>query len=113
VGDVGIIVLAAVAMVISDVLSVILVQAEARNRAVLAGVFDTLGWLAAVIVTLLTLNALNGHNVPLMIGVVGGVSVANFGGTWLGTTVGKRYVREDATKLAERVTALERIVTTP
>lgn len=102
------IVLAAVSMLISDVLSVLLVQAEARNKAVLAGLLDTIGWGAGIVVTLSTLNALNGHDLPLMVGVVGAVSAANFGGSWLGVRLGKRFVREDpTTTLAQRLDAIE------
>lgn len=102
------IIAAAVSMVVADVLSVLLVQAEARNRAVLSGVLDTVAWGAGIVVTLSTLNALNGHDLPLMFGVVTGVSIANFGGSYLGVRIGKRFVREDpTTTLALRLTALE------
>ena len=101
------ILLAAASMVVADILSVLLVQAEARNRAVLSGLLDTVAWGAALVVTLSTINALNGHDKPLMYGVVAAVSLANFGGSYLGVRIGKRYVKEDATALAERVTALE------
>ncbi len=74
---------------------------------------DTVGWGAGIVVTLSTLNALNGHDRPLMIGVVAAVSAANFGGSYLGVRLGKRFVKEDATTLAERVTALERVAHTP
>ncbi len=102
------IILAAVSMLVADVLSVLLVQAEARNKAVLSGVLDTIGWGAGVVVTLSTINALNGHNEALMVGVVAAVTVANFAGSWGGVRLGKRFVREDpTTTLAQRLTALE------
>jgi hypothetical protein len=104
------IILASVSMVVADVLSVMLVQAEARNRAVLAGLLDTVGWAAAIVVTLSTLNALNGHDRPLMYGVIAGVSIANFGGSYLGVRIGRRWVHEDpTTTLAQRVARLEEI----
>jgi hypothetical protein len=100
--------LASLAMILADVISVLLTMAEARNRALLSGLLDTLGWGAGILVTFETLDALNGHHPALMIGVVAGVSVANFCGTWVGVKLGKRYVREDPTaELALRVAALE------
>jgi hypothetical protein len=108
------IVLASVSMVVADVLGVLLTQAEARNRAVLAGFLDTVGWGAGVIVTLSTLDALNGHNRPLMFGVVAGVSVANFAGSWAGVHLGKRWVHDASTfVLAERITRLEALTPIP
>lgn len=102
------ILLAAASMLLADVLSVLLVQAEARNRAVLAGLLDTVGWGAGIVVTLSTINALNGHDKPLMFGVIAAVSVANFGGSWLGVRLGKRFVKEDpTTTLAQRLDSLE------
>lgn len=101
-------VVAAVAMFVADVLSVLLTQAEARNRAVLAGILDSLAWGAGIVVTLTTLDALNGTNRPLMYAVIGAVSAANFGGSLIGVRVGKRFVKEDpATELAARVAAIE------
>jgi asparagine N-glycosylation enzyme membrane subunit Stt3 len=102
------ILLAAIAMLVADVLSVLLVQAEARNRAILSGVLDTLGWGAGMVVTFSTIDALNGRDRPLMFGVIAGVSLANFAGSWLGVRLGKRYVKEDPTaELSLRVSALE------
>lgn len=102
------IILAALAMIVSDVLSVLLTQAVARNRAVMAGVLDTIGWGAGILVTLETLDSLNGHDVPLMVGVIAAVSAANFAGTFGGTLIGKRFVREDpTTQLAVRVAQIE------
>jgi hypothetical protein len=109
-----IVAMAAISMVIADVLSVLLVQAEARNRAFLAGVLDTLGWGAAIVVTFLTVNSLQGHDLGLKVGVVIAVSLANFVGSYVGVKIGRRFVKEDpTTTLAERVQRLEAVVITP
>ena len=105
-----IIIFAAISMLVADVLSVLLVQAEARNRAVLSGALDTVGWGAGIFVTLSTINSLNGHDKPLMYGVIAAVSIANFGGSYLGVRLGRRWVKDiPAGTLAERVARLEAI----
>jgi choline-glycine betaine transporter len=102
-----IVILAAASMVVSDVLSVVLVQAEARNKANLSGVMDTLGWGASIIVTFATLHALGGTDMALKVAVIVAVSAANYFGSWWGVVIGKRFVSETATTLAERVARLE------
>ena len=100
-------ILAAAAMLVQDVISVPLTQAEARNRVHLAGVLDTLGWLVAITTTFLAVNTLQGHNTGDKVLVIVLVSAANYVGTATGTKLGARYVHEDATQLARRVQALE------
>ena len=100
-------ILAAVAMLAQDIIAVPLTQAEARNRAHLAGILDTAGWLVAITTTFISVDALQGHNTAEKVWVILLVSGANYVGTLLGTKVGARYVHEDATKLAQRVAALE------
>ncbi len=100
-------ILAALAMLAQDIIAVPLTQAEARNRAHLAGILDTLGWLVAITTTFISVDALQGHNTAEKVWVIVLVSGANYIGTLIGTKVGARFVHEDATKLAERVSALE------
>ena len=99
--------LAAGAMLLQDLIAVPLTQAEARNRAHLAGLLDTVGWLVAITTTFVSVNTLQGHDLTAKVLVVVLVSASNYFGTMTGTKLGKRWVKEDATTLAERVTALE------
>jgi hypothetical protein len=101
-------ILAAVAMLVQDLIAVPLVQAEARNRAHLAGLLDTVGWLVAIFTTFISVDTLQGHNTADKVAVVVLVSLANYTGTLLGTKLGRRFVKEDASNLADRVAALER-----
>jgi len=54
-------------MLVQNVLAVLLVQAEARNRALLAGLLDCLMWPAGMITTTITITvtALQGHHAGL------------------------------------------------
>ena len=87
-----IVVLAAVAMLIQDLIAVPLVQAEARNKAVLAGILDTVGWLVAITTTFISVDSLQGHDTRQKVAVIVAVSGANFLGTYMGTKIGARYV---------------------
>jgi hypothetical protein len=98
--------LAAAAMFLQDLIAVPLTQAEARNKAHLAGLLDTVGWLVAIATTFISVNTLQGHNMTEKVLVVAFVSASNYFGTYLGTKLGGRYVT-DATTLAERVARLE------
>ena len=95
-------------MFLQDVVAVPLTQAEARNRAHLAGVLDTVGWLVAIATTFISVDTLQGHDMSRKVAVIVVVSAANYVGTVTGVHLGKRFVKEDGTKLAERVEALER-----
>lgn len=89
--------LAAMAMFIQDVLSTLLVQAEARNRAHLAASLDSLAWLAAISTTTLSVSTLQGNDLGAKIAVVLAVSLANYLGTLAGTLVGKRFIPSETT----------------
>jgi hypothetical protein len=93
-------------MVVQDVLGVIMVQAEARNRGWLAGLLDMIAWLVAFVTLNISLNAVNGHDTTEKWLVIILVSAANLFGTKLGQMIGAKYVT-DATTLAERVARLE------
>lgn len=105
----GIAVVAAAAMVVTDIVSVVQVQAENRERGWLAGWMDVVGWLVAITTTTISVSALQGHSLTEKVWVVALVSAANLGGTKLGQMIGKRWVK-DAGTLAQRVTAIEKQV---
>ena len=102
--------IAAITMVVTDVLGVIMVMAEARNRGWLAGWMDTAQWLVGITTTTITVTALQGHSLNEKVLVVVLVSAANLFGTKLGQVIGHRFV-SDKTTLAERVASLERTMT--
>lgn len=85
-------ILAAAAMFIQDILGTLLVQAEARNRAHLAASLDSLGWLAAISTTTLSVSTLQGNDLAAKIAVVVAVTIANYVGTLAGTIIGKRFI---------------------
>lgn len=92
---------AALAMLAQDMLAVPLVQAEARNRAVLAGLLDTVGWLVTLTTTFISVDTLQGHSTPTKAVVIGAVSCANFVGTYTGTRLGKRWIKDDIPPYAQ------------
>ena len=99
-------IIAAIAMAVQDVLSTVMVMAEAKNRGWLAGIMDGLCWIVGITTTTISINALNGHSLSTKIAVIALVTLANVFGTKAGQLVGQRYVT-DATTLAERVARLE------
>lgn len=104
-------IIAAIAMVIQDVLGTIMVMAEAKNRGWLAGVMDSAGWIVSITTATIAITAFQGHNMNEKVLVVILVSLANLFGTKLGQMIGSRYVK-DATTLADRVARLESQSTT-
>lgn len=85
---------AALAMLIQDVLGVLMVQAEARNHVWLTGALDSVGWLATITTTTVSVTALQGHSLALKATVIAAVTVANFGGSALGVKIGKHFIKE-------------------
>lgn len=86
---------AAVAMFVQDVLAVLLVQAEARNRAWLSGWLDSLMWVASILTTTISVTAFQGHDLTKKIVVVAAVTLANLLGSVTGVRLGKRFVKEE------------------
>ena len=84
---------AALAMVVQDVFGTLLVQAQARNRAQLSAILDTVGYGASLICTYIGVSALQSHDLALKVTVIAAVSVANYGGTWAGVSIGERYIK--------------------
>lgn len=85
--------LAALSMVVQDILATLLTQAEARDKAILAGVLDSVAWMAAITTTSISVTVLQGHDLKAKILVVLCVTAANFIGTTMGTLIGKRYIK--------------------
>lgn len=86
-------ILAAVAMIVQDVLATMMVQAEARNRAAWAGALDSLGWIAGITTTSISVTEIQGGTLAAKVVVIGAVTLANFGGTFAGVHIGKRLIR--------------------
>lgn len=98
--------IAAVAMLVQDAISTVLVMAEARNRGWLAGFLDAAAWIVGITTATIAISTLQGNDLADKAYVVVFVSVANVLGTKLGQVIGSRFVH-DATTLAERVARLE------
>lgn len=81
--------LAAACMIVSDILAVILVQAEAANRGWLAGIMDMLGWYVGIATTTISVTTLAGHDTQRKILVLVLVGAANVVGTKVGQVTGK------------------------
>jgi hypothetical protein len=81
-------------MVFQDILSTILVQAEARNKKLLAASMDSAQWLFGLATMAIAVTSLQGHNFHEKILVIACVTVANFAGTFIGTAIGERWVKE-------------------
>jgi hypothetical protein len=106
--------IAAVTMVITDVLGVIMVMAEARNRGWLAGWMDVAQWGVAIATTTITVTILQGHSLREKVLVIALVSAANLFGTKLGQVIGSKFVH-DATTLtvAQRLDRIEATIGPP
>lgn len=85
--------LAAVAMVVEDILGTVLVQANAKNRAWLSGLLDALAWGAGIFTTSVSVTALQGHNMTAKVIVIGAVTAANIIGSVAGVKIGERLLR--------------------
>lgn len=83
---------AALAMVVSDVIAVIMVQAEAANRGWLAGIMDMLGWYVSIATTTISVTTLSGHNTANKIWVLVLVGGANVIGTKMGQVLGQKLL---------------------
>ena len=92
---------AAGAMLVQDVMGVLLVQAEARNRAGLAAAFDSVMWLAQISTVTISVTALQGHQLSAKAAVIIAVELANVAGCYIGVAVGRRWVREEKTGTIE------------
>ncbi len=89
---------AALAMLIQDIMGVLLVQAEARNRAGLSALFDSVMWLAQISTVTISVTALQGHQLSAKAAVIIAVELANVAGCIIGVRIGKRFIREGRTQ---------------
>jgi hypothetical protein len=85
---------AAGAMLVNDVTAVLLVQSEARNRAGLAAIFDSVMWLASITTTTVSVTALQGHHLDAKAAVLIAVELANVAGCYVGVAIGRRFIKE-------------------
>lgn len=102
--------IAAGAMVASDVLGTIMVMAEASNRGWLAGIMDCAGWYVAIATTTISVSTLSGHDTAQKIYVLIFVGAANILGTKLGQVIGSRIMgheRHSVGTLHQRLEKLE------
>lgn len=106
-------------MVATDVLGVIMVQAEAGNRGWLAGIMDAAQWGVGIATTTISVTTLDGHDFRTKVLVVAFVTVANVLGTKLGQLTGKRLLsaprmmrlfRSEGMSTEDRIAALERAI---
>ncbi len=91
---------AAAAMLVNDVAAVLLVQAEARNRAGLSAIFDSVMWLAGISTTTISVTALQGHHLGAKALVIIAVTLANVAGCYTGVAIGRRLIKERKTGTA-------------
>lgn len=97
--------LAAIAMVATDVTGTIMVVAEAHNRGWLAGVMDSVQWLVGITTTAISVTVFQHHSLSAKVWVVVLVTMANLLGTKLGTFIGHRLVKDKTVE--QRLAALE------
>ena len=83
---------AAVCMLIQDILGVLLVDAESRGHGWMAGGLDSASWLLAIATTTISVTALQGHSLGQKAEVLVAVSAANVIGSRLGVYFGERFV---------------------
>ena len=88
---------AAGAMIVQDVCGVLLVQAEARNRAGLSALFDSIMWLAQISTVTISVTALQGHSLSAKAMVLVCVELANVAGCYIGVAIGRRTIKERKT----------------
>jgi hypothetical protein len=87
-------ILAALSMIVQDICEVLKDQSQARNRAFLAGLFDSLMYLALVASMTVSVTTLQGNSLSRKILVLSLITVANFVGQYTGVVLGKRLIKE-------------------
>jgi len=108
-------IIAALCMVIQDILEIAKAQGAARNNGKIVAIADTLFWYVSITGTTLAAFTLHGGTLSSKIWVIILVSAANIVGNLLGTELGKRFIRDHSEEsqdakiqhLMERVEALE------
>lgn len=88
-------IIAALAMICQDILVVFRVQAEARNKAFLAGTLDSIIWIFSMTTLTISLEAIHNGTLSHKLLVGFAVTCANLIGTTSGVLIGKRFIKED------------------
>jgi len=102
---------AALAMVVQDILGIVLLLAATRNRGQVAGVMDSLQWLVGITTTTISVSVLQGHHFYEKVIVIIMVSLANYFGTVWGEKIGTHFVKDKGLRTHEqRLNALEMYV---
>lgn len=92
--------LAALSMVVQDVLMTLMVVCENRGRWVLAGLLDCVGWIAQISTITIAGGSIIEHGLtPESWLIIIFVTIANFVGTGLGTVIGRHIKTTELTKV--------------
>src|ERR1700691_4151378 len=86
-------VVAAAAMLVTNVIGTVEAVASSKDRGWLAGWLDAAAWIVAITTTTLTVTALQRHSFSEKAFVVVLVSAANVFGTKMGTVFGAKFVK--------------------
>lgn len=86
-------ILAAVAMFAQDIIGTLLTMSEAKEKAALSGALDSVGWLVSIFTLTWSVTALQGHSLSEKVWVLALVTVANFTGSYVGVSLGKRFMK--------------------
>lgn len=86
--------LAALIMVVQDILNTAQTQASTRGKASLSGLPDMASWLVTISTATLSVTALQGHGTAKKIVVIGAVSSASYVGSVLGVKIGDRSIKQ-------------------
>jgi hypothetical protein len=86
-------------MILADVLSTIMVMAEAKERGWLAGLLDMAAWYVSIATTSISVTTLSGHNTVGKIYVLVLVGLSNVVGTKTGQMCGSRLLKTKRDKL--------------
>lgn len=106
-----------ITMLITDLVGVMLVQAEARNHGWLSGWLDTAQWLPGILCSTVTITILQSNSLIHKALVILVVSAANLLGTKWGQVVGTKYIKDihamttkqQVEALTSRMEAVERV----
>lgn len=86
--------LAFLAMCANDIAMTVMVIEEARLDAVMAGLFDIMGWLTSLVCSALAIESIirNGWRNARSLAIISAVSAANFAGTFAGVAIGRAFI---------------------
>jgi hypothetical protein len=92
----------------ANIFSVFMVQAEARNAAFKAGIFEAGYALFWIVAARYSVNTLNGHGTTRLVVMLSALVLGNFAGAYIGTKWGERLVRDhEAEQVDERLLEAE------